>query len=82
MLELFDKDFIAAIVKMFQKEIKRHLGGSVGWASNIGSGHDLTVCEFEPCIRLSAVSTELASDPLSPSLSQKSINIKEIKNLK
>ena len=33
-----------------------------------GSGHDLTAREFEPCIRLAAVSTEPASDPLSPSL--------------
>ena len=31
-----------------------HLGGSVGWASDFGSGHDLTVCEFEPHIRICA----------------------------
>ena len=24
------------------------LGGSVGWAADFGSGHDLTVREFEP----------------------------------
>ena len=35
-----------------------------------GSGHDLMVhYEFKPCIGLSAVSSEPASDPLSPSLS-------------
>ena len=35
-----------------------HLGGSVGWASNFGSGHDLTVCGFEPYIGLYADSSE------------------------
>ena len=29
-----------------------HLGGSVGWASNFGSGHNFTVREFEPPIGL------------------------------
>ena len=37
--------------------------------SDFGSGHDLTVLEFEPRVRLSAVSTEPSLDPLSPSLS-------------
>ena len=32
------------------------------------SGNDLTVCEFEPHIELSAVSAKPASDPLSLSL--------------
>ena len=41
-----------------EERIEGHLGGSVGQASDFGSGHDLTVCEFKPCIRLSAVSTE------------------------
>ena len=36
---------------------------------NFGSGHDLMVGEFKPQIRLSAVSMEPASNPLSPSLS-------------
>ena len=36
---------------------------------DLGSGYDLTVCEFKPCIGLSAISTETALDPLSPSLS-------------
>ena len=31
-------------------------------------GHDLMVCEFEPCIRLCADSMELAQDSLSPSV--------------
>ena len=31
-----------------------HLGGSVGWASDFGSGHDLAVCEFEPRVGLCA----------------------------
>ena len=46
-----------------------HLGGSVVWASDFGSGHDLTVCEFKPHIRLTAVkpvSTEPTLDALSP----------------
>ena len=37
-----------------QKKIKGRLGGSVGWASNFSSGHDLAVREFEPCIWLYA----------------------------
>ena len=35
-----------------------HLGGSVGWASNFGSGHDLAVREFEPRVGLCADSSE------------------------
>ena len=35
-----------------------HLGGLVNSASNFGSGHDLTVHEFEPHVGLSAVSTD------------------------
>ena len=34
------------------------LGGSVGYASNFGSGHDLAVCGFEPHIGLCADSLE------------------------
>ena len=45
-----------------------HVGGSVGWASDFGSGHDLKVPEFKSHIRFTAVSAEPASDPLSPSL--------------
>ena len=28
------------------------LGGSVGWASDFSSRHDLAVREFEPCVGL------------------------------
>ena len=42
------------------------LAGSVSGASDFGSGHDLLVREFEPHIRLTAVSEEPASDHLSP----------------
>ena len=34
------------------------MGGSVGWASDFGSGHDLTVRGFEPHVGLCAVSSE------------------------
>ena len=33
------------------------LGGSVSWAPDFGSGHDLTACEFEPRIGLCADSS-------------------------
>ena len=45
------------------------LGGSVGWASEFGSGHDLAVRGFEPRVGLCAQSLEPASDSVSPSLS-------------
>ena len=45
------------------------LGGLVSWAADFSSDHNLTVRELEPCIRLSAVSTELVLGPLSPTLS-------------
>ena len=35
-----------------------HLGGSVCWASDFGSGHDLTVRGFEPRVGLCADSSE------------------------
>ena len=60
------------------------LGGSVGWASNFGLGHDLTVLGFEPRVGLCAPGSEpgvcfgfcvflslSAPTPLSLSLSQK-----------
>ena len=34
------------------------LGGSVGWASDFSSGHDLMVCGFEPLVGLYADSSE------------------------
>ena len=64
-------------------------GGSVGSASDFGSGHDLTVCEFKPCVGLCADSSEpgaccfgfCVSLSLCPSpvhaLSQKLVNIKK-----
>ena len=55
-------------MKVLKKNVQTmgRLGGSVGHASDLGSGHDLMVHEFEPHIGLSALST----DPLlSPSFS-------------
>ena len=51
--------------------LEGHLGGSVGEASDFGSGHDLMVLEFEPHIGsvLTAQSLEPASDSVSSSLS-------------
>ena len=45
------------------------LGGSVGWASDFGSDHDLTTRAFKPHVGLSAVNAQPVSDPLSPSRS-------------
>ena len=42
---------------------------SVGSSSNLSLGHDLMVCGFKSCVKLSAVSAEPVSHPLSPSLS-------------
>ena len=64
------------------------LGGSVGWASDFGPGHDLTVCEFKPCVGLHADSSESGASfgfcatlslcpSLSLSLSLSKINIKK-----
>ena len=50
------------------KEDSRVSGCLSHLSVHFGSGHDLTVHEFEPLIGLSAVSMELASDPLSLSL--------------
>ena len=41
-----------------KNEILGHLGGSVSWASDFSSGHDVTVCGFKPHIRLCADSSE------------------------
>ena len=60
------------------------LGGSVGWAADFGSGHDLAVRGFEPHVGLCADSAEPAWDFLflslctSPALSLSlKINIKK-----
>ena len=47
------------------------LGGSVGWAFNFGSGHDLAVVSSNPSSGsvLTTWSLEPASDSVSPSLS-------------
>ena len=37
---------------------QEHLGGSVGWVSNFGSGHDVVVRGFKPLVGLSADSSE------------------------
>ena len=46
-------------------------GGSVCWASDFGSGHDLEVCDLSPTAGsvLTAQSLDPASDSVSPSLS-------------
>ena len=41
-----------------KSQVSGRLGGSVGWVSDFGSGHDLTVREFEPRVRLCADSSE------------------------
>ena len=73
---------------LFKKAAKGGpLSGSVGWASDSGSGHDLMVCGFEPRVGLCADSSEpgacfgfcvslsLSAPPLFV-LSQKLTNIK------
>ena len=40
------------------KELEGRLGGSVGSASDFGSGHEVTVREFEPQVGLCADSSE------------------------
>ena len=50
-------------------EVLGHLGGSVGWASDFDSGHDLKVHKFKVHIGPAAVSAEPTTDRLSPFLS-------------
>ena len=47
-----------ALTSCFKDDDVGHLGGSVGWASDSGSGHDLTVREFEPHVVLCADGSE------------------------
>ena len=44
--------------KCISEKTEGCLGGSVGWASNFGSGHDLAVHGFEPRVGLCADSSE------------------------
>ena len=44
------------------------MDGSVSWASNFGSGHDLTICEFETHTGVAVVSAGRTLDPLFPPL--------------
>ena len=67
---------------LLKSAMQGHVGGSVGWASDFGSGHNLMVLEFEPRIRLCAVSSQPASDPLSPSLSLSALPTPHILSLK
>ena len=49
----------APIVSLAQKSCYLgYLGGSVSSASDLGSGHDLMVCELEPQVWLCADSSE------------------------
>ena len=78
----------------FKNSVSGRLSGSVGSASDFRSGHDLAVCEFEPCVGLCADSSEpgacfrfcvslsLGPSPAhAPSLSVSEIN-KTLKKLK
>ena len=53
-------DSMPALSTSFKRQfvILGHLGGSVGWTSGFGSGHDLKVCEFQPRIGFCADSSE------------------------
>ena len=46
------------MVGLFLKVVMGRLGGSVGWASDFSSGHDLAVREFEPRVGLWADGSE------------------------
>ena len=46
------------VPKIYKELIKGRLGGSVGWASDFSSGHDLAVHEFEPRVGLWADGSE------------------------
>ena len=52
------------------KRLLGRLGGSLGWVSDFGSGHDLTVGRFQPTSGsvLTAQRLEPSSDSVSPSL--------------
>ena len=45
----------------FKMQVQGCLGGSAGEASDLGSGHDRTVHELEPCVGLCADTSELGA---------------------
>ena len=54
-----DTQHVVYTYMKYREALKRNkivgrLGGSVGWATNFSSGHDLTVHEFKPCVGLCA----------------------------
>ena len=51
-------DHCGFITSFKVRKYEGRLGGSVGEASDFGSGHDLTVCEFEPRVGLRADGSE------------------------
>ena len=50
--------FLMENTNFILKILEGRLGGSVGWASDFGSGHDLTVREFKPHVGLCADGSE------------------------
>ena len=83
---------LSCYTSLFKRKFLGHLGSSVAWATNFGSGHDLTVCEFKPCVEFCTdssdpgacfwfcVSLSFCPSPTHAlSLSGSEINIKKIK---
>ena len=70
MLELSGRDFKITMIHV------KSSNGRAAWVTqsvklltlDLGSGHDLTVCEFKPCIMLRVDSVEPAWDSLSLTL--------------
>ena len=56
-------------IDLISKNLWGHLGGSVGEASNFGSGRHLRVPEFKPCIGFHDDNAEPAWDSFSFPLS-------------
>ena len=81
-------------IRGFKFQFEGRLGGSVSWAADFGSGHDLAVREFEPRVGLCADSSEpgacfrfcvslsLWTSPIHAlSLSASKINVKKNKKI-